>query len=311
MSTGTSHGLRRPWLIAAWPGMGSVGRIAAGFLAERLGAGLAAELDPRVYFDLGSGAIKDGLVQAGPVPASRLYACTHPAGKRDYLVFLGDAQPAGQGRRMCAELTGLALEHGAERVVTFAALATPVRPDAPPRVLGAASERKLLDELRAKDVQILAEGQITGLNGLLLDVASGRGLPGICLLGELPFYATAIANPKAASAVLHAFGRLAELELDLEPLRRHAAAAERLMLELLERLQRAAGVETAGEAPSPELEQHHEQSPAKEVLERIEELFRAAAADRARALELKAELDRHGLFQRYEDRFLDLFKSAG
>jgi hypothetical protein len=31
---------------------------------------------------------------------------------------------------------------------------------------------------------------------------------------------------------------------------------------------------------------------------------------REAALELKAELDRHGLFKRYEDRFLDLFKRA-
>ena len=43
---------------------------------------------------------------------------------------------------------------------------------------------------------------------------------------------------------------------------------------------------------------------------RIEELFREASADRSRAYELKAELDRLGVFQEFEDRFLDLFKSS-
>jgi hypothetical protein len=44
--------------------------------------------------------------------------------------------------------------------------------------------------------------------------------------------------------------------------------------------------------------------------ERIEQLFAMAAGDRAKALELKAELDRHGLFRVYEDRFLDLFRQG-
>lgn len=42
----------------------------------------------------------------------------------------------------------------------------------------------------------------------------------------------------------------------------------------------------------------------------IEELFAEAARDRAKASQLKAELDRHGLFKEYEDRFLDLWKRA-
>jgi hypothetical protein len=37
-------------------------------------------------------------------------------------------------------------------------------------------------------------------------------------------------------------------------------------------------------------------------------LFDAARQDRAKAFELKQELDRLGRFAEYEDRFLDLFK---
>ena len=44
-----------------------------------------------------------------------------------------------------------------------------------------------------------------------------------------------------------------------------------------------------------------------EELAHIETLFEDASADRDKALELKAELDRCGVFKDYEDRFLDLF----
>ena len=42
----------------------------------------------------------------------------------------------------------------------------------------------------------------------------------------------------------------------------------------------------------------------------IEELFDQARQDRSKAYELKRELDRHDVFEEYEDRFLDLFKKA-
>jgi hypothetical protein len=42
--------------------------------------------------------------------------------------------------------------------------------------------------------------------------------------------------------------------------------------------------------------------------ERVERLFREARGDRAKAFELKRELDRLGVFARYEDRFLNLFE---
>jgi uncharacterized protein len=42
--------------------------------------------------------------------------------------------------------------------------------------------------------------------------------------------------------------------------------------------------------------------------EHIERLFAEASHDRAKAFELKTELDRLGAFRQYEDRFLALFK---
>jgi hypothetical protein len=42
--------------------------------------------------------------------------------------------------------------------------------------------------------------------------------------------------------------------------------------------------------------------------QRIDNLFRLSADDRSKGFEPKHELDQLGMFQEYEDRFLDLFK---
>ena len=48
----------------------------------------------------------------------------------------------------------------------------------------------------------------------------------------------------------------------------------------------------------------------KSAKDRIENLFKQAAKDRSKAIELKAELDKWGIFEKYQDRFLDLFKKG-
>jgi len=60
--------------------------------------------------------------------------------------------------------------------------------------------------------------QIAGLNGLLLGVAKERDIEGICLLGEVPIYATRIQNPMAALAVLKVLTRMLGIEIDLDEL---------------------------------------------------------------------------------------------
>jgi hypothetical protein len=65
-------------------------------------------------------------------------------------------------------------------------------------------------------------------------------------------------------------------------------------------------VEEEGFSPEPAEE---ERLPTPDP-QRIDKLFEQAAKDRAKAFELKQELDRLGVFKEYEDRFLDLFKKT-
>jgi hypothetical protein len=71
--------------------------------------------------------------------------------------------------------------------------------------------------------------QISGLNGLLLGVTKEREIEGICLLGEVPMYATRIQNPMAALAVLKVLTKMLDIEIDLTELNEMAKeTAERM-----------------------------------------------------------------------------------
>ena len=107
--------------------------------------------------------------------------------------------------------------------------------------------------------------------------------------------------------------RLVQVPLDLDRLDDQAAEVEAILGDHMKPLEQAAEA-ASGSTPGMEGEVPADW-PQKEELDadtkaRIEALFKEVEEDRSKALELKAELDRHGIFDKYEDRFLDLFRQA-
>jgi proteasome assembly chaperone (PAC2) family protein len=320
--------LRDPWLVAAWPGMGSVALGAGSYLVNKLGAQLVHELPARDLFDIQQIDVKDGLASIGRLPRSMFFQWRHPTGGRDLLIFIGEAQLSPGGYALCHKLLDYAEQRGVKRIVTFAAMATQLHPTGDPRVFGAATETSFVEEMKRHRVEILEEGQISGLNGVLLAAGAERGLPGLCLLGELPFFAVGVPNPRASQAALEVFAEMAGIELDLAEIAAQAKTVEAALLQLLEKMKEAAAEQAeAGEEgfSAPEFTGPNDEAPEETrsgdekktpprldlaTRNRIETLFQDAQQDRGQALRLKAELDRLGVFELYEDRFLDLFKKA-
>lgn len=305
---------QRKWLVAAWPGMGNVAVIAAGYLIQKLALRPVAELGTPGLFDIKDVEIEKGVITTPRQPRSLLFRMAEPTPALDLTVFLGEAQPDHGVFALAQGLLEHTEEYGINRVVTFASMSTPMDPRQQPRVFGAATSGALLDEILRAEVQVMNDGQIGGLNGVLLGAAAQRSIDGLCLLGEIPYYAAGVGNPKAAKAVLDAFCVLSRLELDLDELARHAEAMEESLL----KLQAETSVDTdedeeiASEATPPPAPEPKEAGPEPDAptLDRIERLFAEARRDRAKVVNLKQELDRTGLFRRFEDRFLDLFKRA-
>lgn len=299
--------LHDPWLVAAWPGMGGVAITAGYYLMAKLGMHLLMEFPADDYFENTQVDVKDGLIVSPRLPRSRLFLWSDPNEKHDLIVFIGEAQPPVRGTDFCRWLVEEAQHLGVARVFTFAAMATPMRPAQRSRVFGAAIDAATLAEFRQLDMDILTGGQISGLNGVLLGVAAAEGLPGGCLLGEMPQIFPQIPFPKAAQAVLEFFATMAGLKIDLRELREHGKTVEKTLEDFLVRMEHA-NDETADTPDETAAPAAYTESLKAADRERIEALFNAASKDRARAYELKQELDRLGVFNAFEDRFLDLFK---
>ena len=303
--------LQHPWLVAAWPGMGQVALNAGVYLLAKLSMTLIAEFEASDLFDVDHVEVKDGIIQTGRRPRNRLFLWKAPPQKHDLVVFLGEAQPPIGKYAFCRQLLNHARQLGVERIFTFAAMATQMHPEHRSRIFGAATDRDSLEELKRLELEILQDGQIGGLNGVLLGAVAEEGLRGACLLGEMPHIFSQLPFPKASLAILEVFTTITGIDLDLTELAEQARATEQQLGELLAQVEKAYGQQLPAEEEeaTPEPAERERLSAADE--RRIETLFEQAAKDRSKAFELKQELDRLGVFQEYEDRFLDLFKKPG
>jgi proteasome assembly chaperone (PAC2) family protein len=315
--------LRDPWLVAAWPGMGLVGHLAAAYLTRSLSAEAIGEIPPGDHFDLAKVDVKNGILVPRQPPRTILHAWRGEDRAHDILILQSERQPESGAHRFCEQVMELAERHGVVRVFTFAAMAMPTSPEAPSRVFAAATDVALANELRALGVEFLQDGEIGGMNGLLIAAAAERGLAGACLLGEFPYFASGMPNPKASASILRLFSRISGIPIDVSELDGQAAEMQKQLMALVKQLEEVARAQAAAQRRGKRKEAQAEEEisegwpapPGEEALSpedqaRIEELFRAAASDRSKAILLKAELDRLDVFKKYENRFLDLFKRA-
>jgi proteasome assembly chaperone (PAC2) family protein len=285
--------------------MGQVGLGACDYLRRKLDAQPFAQIDVSAYHQPEALTVEDGIGRMPDPPKQDLYYSSEPP----LFIFEGDTQLSGEpGLRLAAELLDLVREHGTETVFTGAAYAMPVSFRQRPDIFGAATNEQLKAEFAALGVKPLKEGSISGLNGLLLGLAAQRGMSAACLLATMPHYAIEAPNPKASRALIQVFQRILNTSVDMSEIDDAVRQADQMFKDFEAKVNEAiqqlkdnlgARSEDADDRPEP-----------PDLLERVEKLFEEAGTDREKAVLLKQELDRWGLFHLYEDRFLDLFEKS-
>jgi proteasome assembly chaperone (PAC2) family protein len=288
--------------------MGHVALNAGYYLLAKLQMYLIAEFTPRELFEIEHVEVKGGKITMGSLPRSRFFRWKDPQQVRDVIVFIGDAQPTAGRYAFCHKMIEFAKTMGVERVFTFAAMATGMRPEHQSRTFGAATDDDGVAELKRLELESLDDGHIGGLNGVLVGVAAEQGLRGTCLLGEIPSVFAHLPFPKAARGVLDAFCTIAGgIAIDFTELDEQARIVEEKLGEILGEVEEAireGGSVEEGYTP----ESMEEEAITERDRKKVEALFQQAREDRSKAYVLKHELDRLGVFKEYEDRFLDLFR---
>jgi hypothetical protein len=313
--------LKKPYLIVAWPGMGEVAFKAAEYLIQELKAVEFARIVPDGFFYLTGSVISAGILEAPLLPQGKFYYWKNPgakgaaSGKNDLVIFLSNAQPdLSKADSYAKSIISLAKDLGIESVVSFASMPQAIDHVQNPGVWFAATDQKTKEGLKKYNFSALADGQISGMNGLFLGIAKKAKLKGLCLLGEIPLYTIQIDNPKASAAVLEALGKILNMTINVQPLKEQAQVMENEINKLLEYLKLGSAGASApiGEEEVELIKKTLSQltNLPVSVKEKIEKLFEESRLDIAKAKELKVQLDKWNVYKEYEDKFLDLFRKS-
>lgn len=216
-------------MLASWPGIGNVSLILARYLKEKLGAHEIGEIDPVHFFEPVGVNVEDNVVEQPRFPESKFYYWESPDKSLGIVLFIGEEQPRTNGYEMVETVLDAAKQLGVTRLFGCAAAVTRIHYTEETKVWGVATRHDLLDELARYKVVLRGRLRIAGLNGLILGRAKERGLDGLCLLGEVPGFATQMAHPKAALAVLSIIAEMLGIEVDTTELEALAKQSEREM----------------------------------------------------------------------------------
>ena len=225
--------LENPIMVASWPGIGNIGIIAVDTLRNMLGAEELGEIEPWDFFYPKRVLIRNGELKELEFPASKFYF--KRTGEKDLLFFVGEEQPSDGGRtyaegkkayQMANLVLDVAQKFGCKRVYTSGAAVAPIHHTARPKVWAVPNTKGLISEVKKYENTILmseiegrgGQGNITGLNGLLLGVARRRGIEAICVMGEIPVYLQGfpLPYPRASKSVLEVLTTALGIEIDVD-----------------------------------------------------------------------------------------------
>jgi len=308
--------LKNPIFIAAWPGMGEVAYRAALFLKEVLGFKVFAKLQASQFFKPAAVSVEKGILNIPEMPAGFFY---YYKGKKspDIILFLGEVQPPLEyAQDLSLMIVNFIKKYKVSQMFTFAAKPESIDHKSKPKVWIAATHKDVLESLEKFNLKILKEGQVSGLNGIILGVGKKKSIKGACLLGEIPFYTVQIENPKATGSILSVIGKYLGVDLNLSSIVSRSKFIEDEIDKLITYLKGEAPAQGHSPLSEDDIDKIKKDLAAytklpQSALKEIEKLFKDAGKDITLANKLKGELDRWNVYKEYEDKFLDLFKKKG
>jgi len=205
-------------MLAVWPGIGNVALIVAEYLQRKLNFKELGEIEASHFFDPIGVLVRDNVIEAPQFPQSKLFYWKNTGGRSDIILFIGEAQPAAKGYELANCVLDVGLRFHVKRIYTCAAALTRIHHSEQPKVWGVATSLQVAKDLEKHDLVQRGNLHISGLNGLLLGVAKERDIDGVCLLGEVPMYATRIQNPMAALAIINVLTEILAIKVDVAEL---------------------------------------------------------------------------------------------
>jgi len=222
--------LKNPVFVEGLPGIGNVGRIAAGYLVEELKAKEFAELISSHFMPFVF------LQKSAQVHLLKNKFYYYKGKERDLIILIGDSQstdPEGH-YEVAEEIIKYVKKFGVSEMFTLAGWSVG-EPVAKPKVIGAVNDKEMLKyEKYGIDFKTTENlGSIVGASGLLLGIGKYYGIKGLCLLGETAGYPI-IPDHKSAREVLNVLCKILNLKIDTSKLEEKVKEMEEIIRRMQE-----------------------------------------------------------------------------
>ena len=266
--------LNSPNLICGFPGTGLVGKLAVDYLIKELDAIHMADLfscyfSPQVVIqsDGTTNIVKNSLyyvksnntsvnkkqiknlskldVQLDqPVNEAKSNTSLKLAdgslfSSNDLILLTGDSQPVVPGSEyvLSEQLLDLITKFKISNIFSLASYVTGTFVNEP-KIYGTATNPEIVKSFRSFNISTLDNGNITGMNGLILGLGKLRGIEGTCLLGETSGY---VIDAKASKNLLEILNKILGIKINMDEINKRSKDTEILIKNLEQQMMAKAG----------------------------------------------------------------------
>src|SRR5215207_557555 len=159
--------------------------------------------------------------------------------KNDLILLTGDSQPVVPGSEyvLSEQILDLITKFKISNIYSLASYVTGTFVN-DPKIYGTATNPEMVKSFRSFNISTLDNGNITGMNGLILGLGKLRGIEGICLLGETSGY---VIDAKASKNLLEIVNNLLGIHINMDEMNKRSKDTEILIKNLEQQMMAKSG----------------------------------------------------------------------
>jgi len=208
----TQPKFENPSLIVGWQtDTGKLSPKVIEYLNQKIKAKSFCEIEPVGFFSLAGVAIQNNIAQ---FPVNKFYYS-----ERNNLVIFKGSEPQFERHKFLNAILDVA-EHNCKvkELFTISGTISPIAHTSPRRIQAVFNQQEMQKKLQGYDLEDMNWQGPPAINSYLLWIAERRGIPGVSLWPEIPFYLAAAQDFQAIKQTLSFFDEKFNIGLDFAEL---------------------------------------------------------------------------------------------
>ena len=162
-----------------------------------------------------------------------------PLSSKDLILLTGDSQPVVPGSEyvLSEQILDLITKFKISNIYSLASYVTGNFVN-DPKIYGTATNPEMVKSFRSFNISTLDNGNITGMNGLILGLGKLRGIEGICLLGETSGY---VIDAKASKNLSEIVNNVLGIHINMDEMNKRSKDTEILIKNLEQQMMAKSG----------------------------------------------------------------------